>query len=784
MPQTVAQSVENNFTKGLITESTGLNFPENAATSTDNCTYTLIGDVTRRQGIDVEFNATYVPINSRNKAYNSYKWNNAGGDGNTQVVVVQTGTDLQFFRSSTSTPSTGIARQILTTLSILPYATGVTPDPGISECQFADGNGYLFVYHPNCDPFFCTYSNGGITLNRITVNIRDFSGTNESVAVNLRPTSLTNDHLYNLTNQGWTSGSPWLAHTLTSWIIQRGMAITLTVESGLAVTLGDIVGLYNNTGPVFPNFIPQGTQLAGGNVTAYSGTSMTILVTGITDAYTGQSVSSSYISPYNHGFIDTWKTAIGNYPSNADVWWYFKDSANAFNPAITSGTVTFNSGPAPKGHYILNAFVQNRSVSSGISGLTTITTSNRPRTGTWFQGRVWYTGVDGSQIASGDANFYTWTENIYFSQVVTDPSQFGQCYQTNDPTAETLFGLLPTDGGIINIPGSGSIYKLFSLQNALLVFAANGIWYITGSQGIGFAANDYTIVKLSAVSCISSTSFVDVNGMPYFWNEEGIYAVEPAKQGTSLLSSPLHVNPLEVVPLTIGTILTFYNSIPPESKRYARGAYHPLDYVIQWTFRSTSDGDSVAQRYQYDRILNFNTSNKAFYPYTVTGTPKINGIIYVSYPPTSTTPEPSFKYITTVNNTLTFSDEHDTSYVDWFSFDNVGTNYDSFFITGYKLRGKAIMKFQPQYIQVFSKTNGAASGYQIQGIWNYANDPNSGKYSVKQRIINALTRFDVVFRRHKIRGHGYTLQFKIDSIDGMPFDILGWAIVDTVNQGT
>jgi len=71
----------------------------------------------------------------------------------------------------------------------------------------------------------------------------------------------------------------------------------------------------------------------------------------------------------------------------------------------------------------------------------------------------------------------------------------------------------------------GNVYKLFSLQNALLVFASNGIWVISGSQGTGFTADSYTINKLSSVRCISGIPFVDVLGYPYFWTHEGIYRV-------------------------------------------------------------------------------------------------------------------------------------------------------------------------------------------------------------------------------------------------------------------
>jgi len=333
--------------------------------------------------------------------------------------------------------------------------------------------------------------------------------------------------------------------------------------------------------------------------------------------------------------------------------------------------------------------------------------------------------------------------------------------------------LLPTDGGVIQIQGCGSIYKLFPIQNGLLVFAANGIWFITGSQGIGFTANDYTITKISSVQSISSTSFVNVTGLPYFWNEEGIYSVQPAKGGG-----------LEVDPITVGTILSFYNSIPVQSKKYVRGDYHPIDYNIQWVYRSTVES-GVTTRYQFDKILNFNTYNKACIPYTIPAAHvTVNGINDISGPSVDAT-KPTFKYLSTNLGPpgLTWSDEHDDGYVD-FRSDDGGTNYTSYFITGYKLRGQAIKKFQPQYIQMYSRTNGAASSYKIQGIWNYSNSRSSGKWSSIQLVTNALTRFDTIFRRHKIRGSGYALQFKIMSVDGMPFDIQGWAVVDTVNTGT
>src|SRR6266852_5944242 len=139
MPQSTAVAVENNFTKGLITESTGLNFPENAATDTDNCLYTLVGDVTRRQGIDFEanfLNTSYVRVGN---SINTYIWNNVGGDGLTKIEVVQIGDALRFYRIDTDTITNPLSTQLLVSSVTLEgfVAAGATLNTAL-ECDFFD----------------------------------------------------------------------------------------------------------------------------------------------------------------------------------------------------------------------------------------------------------------------------------------------------------------------------------------------------------------------------------------------------------------------------------------------------------------------------------------------------------------------------------------------------------------------------------------------------------------------------------------------------------------------
>ncbi len=794
MPQQVLNSVENNFTKGLVTEFTGLNFPENAATDTFNCNYTLIGDVIRREGIDYETNFALNALGDRSgKALSDYKWNNAGGDGLTQIIVTQVGSTLYFFLSTSATTNAPLSTtKLSSTVNLVNFVPAFSfLDPSPIECQYSDGNGYLFIYHPYCDPIYCTYNAGVITPNGITIRTRDFQGIPEpGIDANTRPNVLSAEHLYNLENQGWTQGNPYSATSTSNSNIAVGSFVpgnyVFTVAAGLSATNGDSVNL-TFTGIMRPQAY-SGTIIASGTVTAYAGTSLTINILTIVDPYIALNSGTWTIVPINHGYITTWNTAVGNFPSNADVWWYFKDTTGAFNPTTTINRVTLASGNAPRGHFILKEFIQSRATIAAIAGITDIVTPIRPKTGTWFQGRVWYTGVDAQQPVTGDEPYVTWSENIYFSNIVTSTADFGNCFQTNDPSSQTLFNLLPSDGGVIKIPGAGSIYKLFPLQNAMIVFAANGIWYLTGSTGIGFAANDYTIVKLSAVRSISSTSFVDVQGLPIFWNEEGIYKVEPAKQGTRLLSNPLHVNPLEVNPITVGTILTFYQSIPLQSKKFVKGAYNPLDYVVQWVYRNTNE-TNVTDRYQYDRILNYNNVNNAFFPHSIATGPGftfVHGVRYIEGPGGSTSPPSGFKYFSSQLVTgifkYTFSDEHDSTFVDWFSFDGKGVNFTSFFVTGYKLHGQASRRFQLPYIYVYSRL-GQPVAYYIQSLWDYALNTDSGRWSVQQIVNINNPNFGMAFRRHRLRGWGLVLQIRITSVDGQPFDVMGWSLYETANQG-
>jgi hypothetical protein len=308
-----------------------------------------------------------------------------------------------------------------------------------------------------------------------------------------------------------------------------------------------------------------------------------------------------------------YRDRTGAYPNNTQVWWSMKRPPEAgtdrppkqylevFDPSLRYQVVTGNT-PAPRGHYILDAFQQDRSSASGVNGLP-VKSSNgaRPSSVAFYAGRVFYSGV----------NTAGYNTRIYFSQIIERADQVGECYQAQDPTAEDLHDLLPSDGGVIVIPEIVEVIKLVAYGFDLFVFASNGVWRISGSDGVGFRANDYSVAKISGTPALSPLSFVDVEGVPMWWNRAGVYTMSPNQMGQ-----------LQVTSVSDQSIKTFFEEIPEGSKFYAKGAYDPLTRIVQFLYRSTPAPDEASQ-YVYDSILTVDVRSGAWSPWTPAKHPRV-----------------------------------------------------------------------------------------------------------------------------------------------------------------
>jgi len=252
--------------------------------------------------------------------------------------------------------------------------------------------------------------------------------------------------------------------------------------------------------------------------------------------------------------------------------------------------------------------------------------------------------------------------------------------------------------------------------------------------------------------------------------------------------------------LTDNKLKKFFDTIPLESKKWAKGVFNPYTKVIQWCYASSAPS-SENDRYSFDKILNFNVVSTAFYPWDIPDHPNdIVGLFLYAGPSsvvsdqpvladsvtvtsdseTVTSEEniiselnPTFKYITyTGSSTLTFSETNDIDYVDWQSSGN-SLNYSSFFVTGYRIHGQGNKDFQSNYVTVYSETKDTPSIFHFNGYWDFTNNVASGKVSTKQYVNLANTEYDYSRRRLKVRGQGHSLQFRVQSITDNPFNTTG-----------
>jgi hypothetical protein len=264
---------------------------------------------------------------------------------------------------------------------------------------------------------------------------------------------------------------------------------------------------------------------------------------------------------------------------------------------------------APFGHYILNAFNKDRAQAvrdefdltinhflANLNSLDVETESERPVSTAFFAGRAWY----------------LLKNKLYFSQLLDADTltKAGRCYQEGDPTSEGESDIVATDGGVISIPDMGRGTALAVLETTLVVFSDNGIWTVSGPEGTGFSAVDFSITSISNIKILNSQSIVRAEGLLFFWGDHGIYVIQPGE-----IRAILQVNDM-----TENRITEFYNNIPQSSKRTAKGVYEPDSKTIHWLYAGTAQSDLSKQRFQYDKFLNFSLKYSAFFPYSVNNT--------------------------------------------------------------------------------------------------------------------------------------------------------------------
>jgi len=509
--------------------------------------------------------------------------------------------------------------------------------------------------------------------------------------------------------------------------------------------------------------------------------------------------------------IAAYFTAIAAYPANNQQWFVGKDTNDDFQPTLLNKQ-DFGTTPAPKGRIVINAFTRSasRNAATGLA-LPSDVELGRPSSVAFAFERVFYSGIESSVLATSLTQ-PNMTGYVFYSRTVRTPTDFGACHPEADPTSEFDSELVDTDGGFINIPSSGRIYKLMAKGNAILVFAEQGVWAITGDDG-GFRATSNQVIKLTDFGVVGANSIVDIESGAMYWNRGGIYSIQPSDAGS-----------LAAINITESTIQRFYNSIDLPAKRAAKGTYDPVNRRVMWMYNGEAGYDGVSFKNKYDKELVLDTVLGAFYKHAISTlaapSPYIAGYLECPYllrkqEGVATDFDSVTKYLTVqfINTgtgaaAITFSYYRNTEFYDWKSLDQVGKSYVSFLETGWETAEDTTRNKQAPYIFCHFRRsernavlrNGVlrpdqVGGCILQSRWDWSDSGGSGKWGSKQQVYRLLKPIvleaagqpidygqDVITSKSRLPGRGKAVSLRFESEEGKDFYIYGWAIKYTGNS--
>jgi hypothetical protein len=520
---------------------------------------------------------------------------------------------------------------------------------------------------------------------------------------------------------------------------------------------------------------------------------------------TGSPSAGRIYDTQNAGWVGTKGAAAlaayGSYPPLTLPWYAGKDASGDFSVTewekIYSGSSLIGNG-----HFILDFFNKVR------SGLSTEIETSKFKSVASFAGRVFYAGLESSKNSG----------TILFSRQIDSLDDLGNCFQVNDPTSEDLSDLLDTDGGRIVIPDAVNIKYLYAYGANLYIFADNGVWSINGVDNV-FRATEYSIQSISSVGILSAETFVEAEGIPFWWSRFGIHAL--TFDQVSGLAKEENIS--------VGTIQTFWDDISQDSKSRVTALYDRINKEIYWTY--PEDGETNVNK--FNKFLILDTVLQAFYPWTVsdeaTNTDYIMGfsfysgfgsdqlildvvsgaddVISNSDDVISTqytdyiTGDPAIVLLIRDGATgkVTMGTFSSSTYLDWGT-----TNYSSYAEAGYDFKGDLFYQKTSPYVITYMRTTETGwtgdeiAGYEpinpsslfVSSFWDFKSTPSSvaqQAYRFKTMpVVGDLNTWDypssVISTRLKLRGKGRSTRLRFESEQGKDFILLGYGVIDARNQ--
>lgn len=196
------------FVRGLVTEASPLNFPENASLSEENFELLVTGARQRRLGLDFEEEYSTGPafvnaVDMEGDNIFTYVWKSAGGVVDKDILVVQLGSTLEFY----DLREEFLSRDGFITTILL---AGIFD--GTVRYSFTTVDGYLILANGSSELLLISGIEPG-TYEKFSLKVRDMWGveyTESDEDPYFRPPlTAPAAHFYNLYNQSWGIPRRW-----------------------------------------------------------------------------------------------------------------------------------------------------------------------------------------------------------------------------------------------------------------------------------------------------------------------------------------------------------------------------------------------------------------------------------------------------------------------------------------------------------------------------------------------------------------------------------------------
>ena len=735
-----AEKAYRSFVKGLITEANQLTFPENASIDEANFVLNRDGSRSRRLGVDYEssyaLTATGLTATDIKEGKQSFHvWESPDGDTSVSLGLVRIKDKIWFMNLLTDSPSANLKNGgspiTIASLSNSKIETSVI------------NNKCVIVSKDLPRPVLLTYAKttGLVTQSTIQLEIRDIYGVDDTLFLDTRPTTLSNEHKYNLRNQGWnknivtSSGADAIDYTYTelgqypsnadNWTLGK-ISNTASADyekydpdtlvknsfSNYQIAKGSFIidAFERGVGRMNASDVTSGlpTDREEGNISTITSYAQRLFYSGVESDVTGSDIRS----PNYSGYIFFSKIIKSD-----DDFGKCHQEADPTDPGINDLIDTDGGSiQIPDITRVVKIIASQASVLVfAENGVWEVYGDTGGFIATSFQAsKISTNGItNGDSVVNVNGNFIYWSKaGIYLLKPDTASGRFA---------AESL-SLTSIQDLYLKIP---EVAKDF----------CKGI-YDEKENRVRYLYND-------------STDYSSSN-YPNSYNKELIYDLTLKAWSKNELSSLASDSP------------------------------YVADYVAMPGYSVSAREESVVAG--TDTVL-ITAGDTVVIPDDV-----------------ATSRTEQFSFLTIVGTSFTLSKYNGSDFLDWKTKDSVGVDYSSYLYTGYELFGDIMKEKQVPYLFLYlQKTEDGftASGddlvfknqssCKVQAQWGWSNSAANGKWGKEFQAYRILRNYtpsgasdaydsgeSMVVTKNKLRGSGKCLSLYIRSEQGKDMKLLGW----------